>query len=166
MKSNLARTTQLVLFVTALCMTMASAAQAQGPACSLALAAGKYATSGSGIIGAVPVGVPVAAVTLVTVDAEGNFTGKETASLDGAIKRVTFIDGKITLDADCTGTASWSESISGTTVGFATMDLVFDDDMRELRFVFTSFKIPDGTEVAITLKGEGRKLFPRSSNQQ
>ncbi len=163
MKSRIARTTLGILFVATVCMSMVSTTKAQGPACSLALAAGKYANSMDGVFA----GSPFAAVELVTVSADGNFVSQQTESLNGAVHHVR-LTGEITLDADCTGTASWKTEESGILVGFGTLDLVFDDDMREVRFVLTSITLndPDKTPIPVTVKGEGRKVFPRSSNQQ
>lgn len=161
MKGNIARTTLGILFIATLCLSMASTTQAEGPACSLTRAAGKYADS----ISSVGLG-PYAAVELLTADAAGNINGKQTSSSNGSVIRST-ISGTYTVDPDCTGTVRFSRfDESGNLLSTGTLDLVWDDNMREVRFVFTSIVLPDGTPIPVVIKGEGRKLFPGSSNQQ
>ncbi len=169
MKGNMARTAQVVLFVTALCISMASSAKAESPACSLARAAGKYANSMSGTI----LGLPWAAVELATVDADGTFRSKLSTNWNGVTQHFT-LDGTIAVNADCTGTASWKRHVGwnesgelGPLDGFGTLDMVADDDMQEIRFVLTSVTLANGDPVfQVVVKGEGRKVFPQSSDQQ
>jgi hypothetical protein len=169
MKGNIARRTLVILSIATLYMSMAATAQAEGPACSLALTAGKYAFSDSGTIvkiGATTVNVPRAAAAQLSLDAAGNVTGKVTASVNGTVTRTTF-SGTYTVNLDCTGTISFSErDASGNLILSATADLFWDDNVQEVRFIFTSATFPDGTPLATVINGSARKLFPQSSNQQ
>ena len=163
MKGNFARSTLLVLFTAVVCMSTASASQGQGLGCSYALAAGKYANSMSGTL----VGVgPYAAVEVLNADAAGNLSGKQTSSLNGSIVRAT-LTGTYTVDADCTGTVSFSRFDDyNNLLSTGTLDLVWDDNMREVRFLITSIVLPNGISVPVAVKGEGRKLSSSSGNQQ
>lgn len=163
MKANIARTTLLVLFTAAVCMSMASMARAQGPGCSYTLAAGKYSNSMSGTLGGVG---PYAAVEVLTADSAGNLSGKQTSSLNGAIVRAT-LTGTYTVNADCTGTVSFSRFDDyNNLLGTGTLDLVWDDNMREVRFLITSIVLPNGVSLPVVVKGEGRKSSPSNGNQQ
>ena len=153
----------VVAFVTSkppLTKTIATV-RADGGACSLGSVAGSYGVSDSGTI----VGVgPRAAVAVLTLDAAGNISGKTTASLNGSVTYVTD-SGTFTVNPDCTGTASFSEfDHSGSLIITGTADVVFDDNMREIRFIFTSVALPDGTPLPIVTNGEARKISPNSSN--
>lgn len=163
MKGKMARTILGILFMTALCISVASTAQAQGRACSRARAAGTYANSMSGTVG----GTPYAAVELLTADAAGNISGKQTSSWNGSIIPST-ISGTYTVNANCTGTVSFTRNTeTGELLGTGTLALVWDDDMQEVRFLLTSIVAPDGiTNVPVIMKGEGRKLSTRSGNEQ
>jgi hypothetical protein len=157
MKCNIAPRMLVILFAATLVVSMAATAQAGDSACSLARAAGTYGTSDSGTV----IGIgPRAAVALLTFDAAGNFKGKVTASLNGAVTNTT-ASGTYTVNPDCTGTVSFSEfDQSGNLVLTATAGLVWDDNMREVRFLFTSTALPDGTPLATVIVGDARKLVP------
>lgn len=161
MKRNISGTTIAMIFFATLCTGLAPAVQAQ--VCSRALAAGKYGVSDSGTV--VSVG-PRAATALLTLDAEGNITGKVTANVNGGVTHTT-VSGTYTVNPDCTGTSRFGEfDQSGNLILSATVELVWDDDMREIRFVFTSAALPDGTPLATVINGNAKKTFAESSNQQ
>ncbi len=157
MRHNIAPTTLLIVFAATLVVSMAQTAQAVDAACSFARAAGTYGVSDSGTV----VGIgPRATVALLTFDAAGNVKAKVTASLNGSVTKST-LSGTYTVNPDCTGTATFSEfDQSGNLVLTATVDAVWDDNMREARFIFTSVVLADGTPLATVISGDGRKLVP------
>jgi len=156
MKRNIALTMLVIVFTAALVVSMAAPAQAVA-ACSFARAAGTYGVSDSGTV----VGIgPRASVDLLTLDAAGNIKGKVTASLNGSLTQ-SMLSGTYTVNPDCTGAASFSEfDQSGNLILTATADLVWDDNMREIRFIFTSVVLADGTPLATVISGDARKLVP------
>lgn len=157
MKYKIARTGLAIIFAAGLIASMAAPARAGGPPCSFARAAGTYGVSDSGTV----VGVgPRATVALLTFEAAGNVKAKVTASLNGSVTKST-LSGMYTVNPDCTGTATFSEfDKSGNLVLTATVDAVWDDNMREARFIFTSVVLADGTPLATVISGDGRKLVP------
>jgi len=157
MKYQVAGTSLASFFAIALIVIAAATAQAGDTACSLARAAGTYGVSDSGTV----VGIgPRAAVALLTLDAAGNIKGKVTASLNGSVTHST-LSGTFTVNPDCTGTTSFGEfDQSGNLLITATVDLVWDANMREFRFLFTSVVLPDGTSLATVINGDARKLVP------
>jgi len=132
---------------------------AHGQQCSFAHAAGKYGFTDIGTV----VGVgPRTAVGILTLDAAGNVVnGKATSSLNGAMAEEAF-SGTYTVNPDCTGTFSVNVyHPSGTLLFTGTLDLAWDDvEMKELRFIFTSVKLPNGTPLSIVISGNGRKMVP------
>jgi hypothetical protein len=157
MKRNIVPTTSVIVFVATLVLGAAAPAQAGDAACSFARAAGTYGVSDSGTV----VGIgPRAAVALLTLDAAGNIKGKVTASLNGSVTHTT-LSGTYTVNPDCTGTTSFGEfDQSGNLLITATVDLVWDANMREFRFIFTSTVLPDGTPLETVINGDARKLVP------
>lgn len=163
MRSRVVRTAIEILFIATACMSVALAAQAQGPGCSYAGAAGKYADSFSGTF----IGIgPFAGVEVLTADAAGNLSGKQTLSFNGEVQRAT-VTGTATVNPNCTGTASYSRFDEyNNLLSTGTLALVWDDNMQEVRFVFTSIVPPDGPPLPVVASGEGRKLSPDTGNQQ
>lgn len=78
------------------------------------------------------------AVGLLIADGNGNFTGTETASHGGAITRGRQYAGTYTMNADCTGTATFS--------GLGQMYFVMTNNNRNVDFIQTD----EGTDVAGT----------------
>jgi len=138
-------------------MAATGQAVAGDPACSLARAAGNYGVSDSGTV----VGVgPRVAIGLVTLDAAGNLKGTVTASLNGIVTEST-ASGTYSVNPNCTGVANISEfDSSGNLLLTATESAVWDDNMREVRLIFTSAKLPDGMSLAAAISVNARKLVP------
>jgi len=157
MKRNIVRRMLLNLSFAAALATLLPTAY--GQSCSLARAAGTYAFNDSGTV----VGVgPRVASGIFTLDAMGNLlNGKATSSLNGAIAQEAF-SGPYTVNADCTGTFALEvfDPSSGKLLFTATLDLAWDDNMREVRFIFTSVVEPNGTALTTVTNGDARKMVP------
>jgi hypothetical protein len=154
MKHKIARTGLTVVFAVAMMAGLASPAHADNHSCSLAGAAGTYGVSDSGTV----IGIgPRAAVAQLTLDAAGNIKGAVTASLNGSVSNTT-LSGTYAINPDCTGTTTFGEyDSSGNLLLSATVALVWDADMREFRFLFTSAVLPNGTALATVINGDARK---------
>lgn len=78
--------------------------------------------------------------------------------MNGAIADEAF-SGTYTVNPDCTGTFTLNVyDLSGNPLFTATLDIAWDDeDMKELRFIFTSVKLPNGTPLQIVISGDARK---------
>jgi hypothetical protein len=162
MKHKIVGTVLTGLFAVALMPSMAATAQSQDDSCSVTRAAGTYAVSDSGTI----VGIgPRAAVALLTLDAEGSIKGNVTASLNGSVTTGT-LSGTYTVSPDCTGTTTFSEyDQSGNLLITATVALVWDADMSEFRFLFTSVELPNGTSLTTVINGDAKKTDQPQSQQ-
>jgi len=140
-------------------MLMTLLPTAYGQNCSLARAAGKYGFNDSGTV----VGIgPRVATGIFTLDAAGNLVnGKATSSLNGQIAGEAF-SGPYTVNSDCTGTFALDvfDPSSGDLLFTAKLNLAWDDNMRELRFIFTSVALPNGTPLTPVINGDARKLVP------
>lgn len=129
--------------------SMVSSSYAQQ--CSLAGAAGKYGFSDSGTV--VDVG-PRAAVGRLTFEMSGKIHGLVTASLNGSVTQTT-LSGTYAVNHECRGRASFGEfDGSNNLILTASVAIVWDNNMQEARFMFTSVVLADGTN------GDARKLVP------
>ena len=157
MKRNSMQNTFAVLAVTVLLSMVAKAESKAGDQCSLAKSAGKWAFS---ISGSIPAIGPVGAVGMFNQDASGNITGSETRSLNGDIADET-LTGTATVNSDCSGMDSFQVFENGVLVRTSWLSVVYDDNGREARAVFTSIVLPDGTSLPSILTVEAQRLFTR-----
>lgn len=157
MKHNIPATAFLMVFAAMFVVSTVTTARAADSACSFARVAGNYGFSDSGTV----VGVGArAAVGLLTFDAAGNISGPVTASLGGSVTRTT-LSGTYAVNPDCTGTASFGEfDQSNNLILTATVAIVWDANLQEARFLFTSVVLADGTALPTVINGDARKLVP------
>jgi len=154
MRSRNTRMMFSIIFLATLGINMAQAARAQ---CSNSTVAGKWGFTTDGTV----VGIgPRASVGIFALDAFGNLLdGKASSSLNGSVTNETF-SGTYTMSSDCTATvAIVILDTSGNKVLSATLDLVFDNNARELRGMFTSAVLPNGTSLATVITASGKRLF-------
>jgi hypothetical protein len=164
MNRNIVRRTVVVFSVATLYLSLAAMAQAQAPVCSLALTAGKWGFSTTGTV----VGIgPRSSLGIFTLDAAGNLlNGKATASLNGSVTD-EFFSGTYTVNPDCTGKFAIAVvDSSGNKLFTATLSLVFDGNRRQLRGMFTSVTLPNGTALGTVINADAKRLFPQSGDQQ
>jgi len=158
MKRNISRTTLAMVLLTIVYVGLVPAARSQDePGCSNASVAGKWGFTTNGTV----VGIgPSDSLAMFTLDAAGNLLkGKATASLNGSVTDETF-SGTYTVNPDCTGKlAIQIFDLSGNKILTATLDLVFDNNVRELRAIFTSAVLPNGTPLGTVITVQAKRLF-------
>jgi len=154
MKRKTAQTALAVVFAIGLIASMAAPAHAGDHSCSLAGAAGNWSITDQGTV----VGVgPRTAVGVFTLGEDGKLTnGVATSSLNGSIADET-LSGTYKVNSDCTGTINATIYSSGTELFVVTLNVAFDDDMREMRAIFTSATEPNGTVLPTVINLQGRK---------
>src|ERR1700686_4880719 len=155
MKHKVVSATLLMICLAAMYMGLAQAAQAQK--CSTAKAAGKWGFTTNGTV----VGIgPRDSLGIFTLDEAGNLlNAKATSSLNGSVTDEKF-SGTYTVNPDCTGKlAIQIFDLSGNKILTATLDLVFDDTVREFRAIFTSAVLPNGTPLGTVITVEAKRLF-------
>ena len=129
-------------------------------ACSKPGVEGKWGFSTNGSIPAIG---PVAATGLFNQDTSGKITGTQTRSLNGDIADETFI-GTATVNSDCTGSDTIQVFQNGVLVRTTTLNVVYDDNAREARAIFTSLVLPDGTNLPTVLTIEARRVLARQAD--
>jgi hypothetical protein len=155
MKHEIARSGFLVVFAIALLAAgLTAPAHADDHPCSLDRAAGKWSFTDNGTI--VGVGLRTA-VGVFTLDGNGNvLNAKATSSLNGSVADETF-SGTYTVNRDCSGTVSVNIYVSGTEILALTVNIAFDDDMREMRGIFSSVVTSGGAALASVISLQARK---------
>jgi hypothetical protein len=91
------------------------------------------------------------------MDGNGNLrNGVAASSLNGSVASETF-SGTYTVNPDCSGSFDVKIYSGGTEVFELTAFTAFDDDMREMRALFTSVVAPDGTALQTVINLDARK---------
>jgi hypothetical protein len=130
--------------------------------CSNDSIAGKWALTSNGVL-ILPSGlVPVAAVADFTIDASGNVSGSQTRSLGGQVAEETFT-GILPLNSDCSGEATVQVYLNGVPARTTTLHIVFDDNSRSARGIFTSLVLPTGA-VPTVITFDAKRLFPKEQD--
>jgi len=158
MKRNISLTTLAMISLTMLYVGLAPTARAQDErGCSNASVAGKWGFTTNGTV----VGIgPRDSLGIFTLDGAGNLlNGRATASLNGSVADETF-SGTYSVNPDCTGKLAIQISdLSGNKILTATLNLVFDNNVRELRAIFTSTVLPNGTPLGTVITVQAKRLF-------
>jgi len=135
----------------------------EGRSCSLGSAAGKWGFTTNGTV----VGIgPRDSLGIFTLDGAGNLVnGKATSSLNGSITGETF-SGTYTVNPDCTGAIAIDIfDLSGNKILSGTLNTVFDNDVRELRAMYTSAILPNGTALGVVITGSGKRVFSAETSR-
>jgi hypothetical protein len=119
--------------------------------CSVAHLAGRWGYTYSGTI----VGLgPAASVGSFTQDSNGNFKDSQTQSFNGDVADET-INGTVFVNSDRTATATINVLLNGVPERTTYLDVVYVDDERKLRGIFTTLT-PGPVPTVITV--DGRKI--------
>jgi hypothetical protein len=158
MKRNISRTALAMVVLTLVYVGLAPASRAQDESgCSNASVADKWGFTTNGTV----VGIgPRASLGIFTLDGAGNLlNGKATASLNGSVTDETF-SGTYSANPDCTGKlAIQIFDPARNKILTATLNLVFDTNVRELRAIFTSAVLPNGTPLGTVITVQAKRLF-------
>lgn len=154
MKYKLGSVGLVSAFAATLIMSMAVPVYAEDHECSVAHSAGKWSFTDNGTV----VGVgPRTAVGILSLDGHGNvLNGVATSSLNGSVASETF-SGTYTVNSDCTGSIDVKIFAGGNELFEITGDTAYDDDMKQMRGVFTSVTAPNGTVLLNVINLEARK---------
>lgn len=154
----------LTVFLTALSLTLAAVASAQGHrACSNASLAGTWGYTETGtVIG--PTGpVSVAAVGSYTFDRAGNFSGAQSSSTGGKVSQDTK-QGTYVVNADCTATLTLSVYDQSETILLrrSVWEIVLFESATEMRGIMTSLVVvvPVETPLPPIVTMSAKRLFP------
>lgn len=134
--------------------------QAEASHCSGAGQAGNWAYTYTGTIFTQNGPLPAASVGHFNQDAAGNIAGSQTRSVAGS-PGVEDITGSVTVNKDCTGTASINVLVSGQLQRTAAIALVYDSNGNHARMIFQSLTLPNGTNVPVVITIDANRMFSK-----
>lgn len=151
-------------FVCALLVLLAMAAlapvQTWASPCNLANVAGNWDYTYTGTLFTPNGPLPVAAVGHFHQDGAGNLSGSQVRSVAGD-SAVEDISGTVSVNADCTGTATVSVFVNGQLQRTAVLAAAYDTNRKHARDIFQSLTLPDGTNVPVVITADLSRQFPR-----
>jgi len=135
--------------------------QAEASHCSTAAAAGKWAYTYTGTIFTPNGPLLAASVGHFIADSAGNISGSQARSVAGN-SGVEDISGTVSVNKDCTATASIEVLVNGQVQRTSVLAAVYDDNMNHARAIFQSLTLPDGTNVPVVITIDYTRLFTRN----
>jgi hypothetical protein len=152
-KRTLITLTALLLFTTGLSF-------ADGPACSAKSVAGDWGYTYTGTIFTQNGPLPLASVGHFTQDNEGNVAGSQNRSVAGQ-SGLEDIAGTISVNKNCTASATIDVFVNGVKQRTAVLALVYDNNGNQVRAIFQSLTLPDATNIPVVITLDGNKLSPK-----
>ena len=160
MKRSIARGMLVTACLALILGVISTPLEAQASHCSTAGAAGKWAYTYTGTIFTPNGPLPAASVGRFTEDMSGNLTGSQTRSVAGS-SGAEDITGTLSVNRDCTATATISVYVNGQLQRTAVLAVVFDKNMNHARGIFESLVLPNGTNVPAVLTSDNSRMFPK-----
>jgi hypothetical protein len=158
------RITPSVLLTTCLALVFSVAVaplQAEASHCSTAAAAGKWAYTYTGTIFTPNGPLLAASVGHFIGDSAGNITGSQARSVSGN-SGVEDISGTVSVNKDCTATASVDVLVNGQLQRTTVLAVVYDNNMNHARAIFQTVTLPDSTNLPVVITADYTRLFPRN----
>ena len=141
----------------AITLVAVAALPAHGASCSQAAASGNWAYTYTGPIFTQNGPFPAASVGHFHQDAAGNIAGGQSRTVAGN-SGVEDISGSITVNPDCTASATIDVLVNGQLQRTAVLALVYDSNGNHLRAIFQSLTLPDGTNIPVVITVDGNRL--------
>jgi len=157
MQANLAHT--LIVLSATVVLSLAPL-QAHASHCSNANTAGDWAYTYTGTIFTPGGPIPAASVGHFQQDVSGNVSGGQSRSVAGN-PGVEDISGTVTVNKDCTATATVNVFVNGQLQRTTTLALVYDSNGSHVRMIFQSVTLPDGTNVPVVITIDGNRVTSR-----
>jgi hypothetical protein len=156
--TNLARSLAVLGVVAAASLAPLRAQAAQ---CSTNSTAGKWAYTYTGTIFTPTGALPAASVGHFKQDSDGNLSGGQARSVAGQ-SGLEEISGTVTVNDDCTGTATVNVSVNGQLQRTAELAVVYDSSGNHMRAIFQSLTLPNGANVPVVLTIDANRVTTRN----
>ena len=154
MQTNLART--LIRLGATVVLSLAPL-QAHASHCSNANTAGDWAYTYTGTIFTSAGAFPLASVGHFKQDSTGYITGSQSRSVAGQ-SGAEDISGTVSVNGDCTASATINVFVNGQLQRTAAISLVYDSNRNHARMIFQSLTLPDGTNVPVVITIDANRL--------
>ena len=129
--------------------------------CSLGSVAGNWAYTYTGTIFTNAGPLPAAAVGHFKLDRSGNINGGQTFTLAGQTEAED-ISGTLTVNSDCTGTATVQVFVNAQLQRTTALAVVFDNNANHTRAIFQSVVLPDNTNLPVVVTFDGSRISTRN----
>jgi hypothetical protein len=127
-------------------------------ACTNATLAGTFGFTTTGVLILPSGAVPVGAVGLITFDLNGSASGNQDRSVGGAFAHET-LSGTFTINSNCAVNTTISVYDSnGALVRTSTIDGVLVNNGKQIRAIFESVTLPNGTSLPSVLTIEANRV--------
>ena len=103
--------------------------------------------------------MPAASVGHFHTGAAGNINGTQTRTV-GGVSGPEDIVGSLTVNRDCTASATIEVFVNGQLQRTAILALIFDRNQNHSRGLFESLTLPDNTNIPVVLTIEAERVFP------
>lgn len=134
--------------------------QAWAGDCSTGREAGTWAYTYTGTIFTASGALPGASVGHFRQGWSGKLSGSQSRSVAGTSGDED-ISGSITVNADCSASATINVLVGGELQRTALLDLVYDQGGNHVRGIFKSLALADGTNVPVTITIEGSRVISK-----
>jgi len=158
MKTTFVRTLLVLgaVLTAAMAPSLANAAQ-----CSTASTAGNWGYTYTGTIFTPAGPVPAASVGRFHEGPGGNLSGSQNRSVAGQ-SGVEDISGTVSVNDDCTASATIEVRVNGQLLRTAELALVYDSSGNHVRGIFQSLVLPDGTNIPVVITIDGNRVTSRN----
>jgi len=153
-------TTNLGRFLSVLVATLVvvlAPLRAQASSCTATSVAGNWAYTYTGTIFTLNGPLPAASVGHFTLNSAGDVTGSQARTVAGQ-SGVEDITGTVSVNRDCTASATINVFVSGQLQRTAELALVFDSNGKHVRMIFQSLTLPNSTNVPVVITIDGNKV--------
>lgn len=157
MKTNFVRT---LLVLGAVLVATLAPLQMHAASCSTASTAGSWAYTYTGTIFTPNGPLPAASVGRFRQDAGGDITGSQARSVAGQ-SGAEDISGTVSVNSNCTASATINVLVNGQLQRSASLALVYDSSGNHMRAIFQSLTLPDGTNVPVVITIDANRVVSR-----
>ena len=154
------RSTLLLASLVVAISAIAPRSQAETKHCSTARAAGGWAYTYTGSIVTPNALLPAAAVGHYTTYADGTLAGSQTRTVAGTSGNEDIV-GTLTVNADCTGTATIGVYVNNQLQRTTVLAVAYDSNMNHARAIFESVVLPDNTKIPVVITSDNARVFPK-----
>jgi len=130
---------------------------AHAAGCSAASVAGNWAYTYTGTIFTPSGPLPAASVGHFHLSIAGNVSGSQARTVAGQ-SGLEDIAGTVTVNSDCTASATIQVLVNGQLQRTAQLALVYDSSRNHARMIFQSLVLPDGTNVPVVLTVDANRV--------
>jgi hypothetical protein len=127
-------------------------------ACSPGGTAGNWAYTYTGTIFTQNGPLPIASVGHYHQDASGNVAGSQARSVGGE-PGVEEISGLVSVNQDCTASATIDVLVNRQLQRTTTLALVYDSNQNHVRMIFQTVTLPSGVTLPVVITIDGNRLF-------